>query len=242
MRKAQVVHRFGIYVMTVGLALAGAQGVSVAAEPAENQAPLRIIVFGAHPDDCELKAGGVAARWAAQGHKVKFVSVTNGDIGHFDEDGYLVITDRIKDLIITSGGKNVAPQRIESIVGKDYYIDQLAVVGDQRSAVGAIVVPAFEALAEFARERKLPFRDNDELISLPEVVELYRERIRNQSRELAPFEKIRRFTLVARQFTQQAGEITPTLKIRRKVVAEKYRELIERMYGGNETPEQDTSA
>ena len=131
---------------------------------------------------------------------------------------------------------------IEAIVGKDYYIDQLAVVGDQRSAIGAIVVPAFEALLEFARERKLPFRDHDELISLPEVVELYRQRIRAQSLELAPFEKIRRFTLVAKQFSRQAGEITPTLKIRRKVVAEKYHELIERMYGSPETPGNDTSA
>ncbi|MFN2372071.1 MAG: long-chain fatty acid--CoA ligase [Candidatus Krumholzibacteriia bacterium] len=160
-----------------------------------------------------------------------------GDVGHLDPDGYLVITDRIKDLIITSSGKNVAPQRIEAIVGKDHYIDQLAVVGDRRSAIGAIVVPAFESLLEFARERKLAFRDHDELIRLPEVVELYRRRIREQSRGLAPFETIRRFTLVAKQFSMQAGEITPTLKVRRKVIAEKYHELIERMYGTSEPPE-----
>jgi long-chain acyl-CoA synthetase len=104
------------------------------------------------------------------------------------------------------------------------------------------VVPAFEALMEFARERKLPFRDHDELINLPEVVELYRQRIRSQSLELAPFEKIRRFTLVARQFSMQAGEITPTLKVRRKVIAEKYHELIERMYGNADSTEPDTPA
>ena len=165
-----------------------------------------------------------------------------GDVGHIDDAGYLVITDRIKDLIITAGGKNVAPQRIEAVVGKDHYIDQLAVVGDSRSALGAIVVPAFESLVEFARERKLSFRDHEELIRLPEVVELYRDRIREQGRTLAPFEKIRRFTLVARQFSMAAGEITPTLKVRRKVIAEKYRELIERMYGGAEPPEGDTPA
>ncbi len=162
-----------------------------------------------------------------------------GDIGHLDADGYLVITDRIKDLIITAGGKNVAPQRIEAIVGKDHYIDQMAVVGDRRSAIGAIVVPAFESLLEFAREKKLAFADHDELIRLPEVVELYRDRIREQSLGLAPFEKIRRFTLVARQFSMQAGEITPTLKVRRKVIAEKYHELIERMYGAPESQERD---
>ena len=104
-----------------------------------------------------------------------------GDIGRLDPDGYLVITDRIKDLIITSSGKNVAPQRIEAIVGKDHYIDQLAVIGDRRSTIAAIVVPAFESLLEFAREKKLAFADHEELIRLPEVLELYRRRIREQS-------------------------------------------------------------
>ncbi len=154
-----------------------------------------------------------------------------GDVGRLDEDGYLVITDRIKDLIVTSGGKNVAPQRIESIVGKDHYIDQLAVVGDRRKFIGAIVVPAFEALKEFAAERRLKFRTEDDLIKLPEVVELYRDRIRAQGAGLAPFETIKRFTLVAKQFSMAAGEITPTLKVRRRVIAEKYHEIIERMYG-----------
>lgn len=153
-----------------------------------------------------------------------------GDIGCLEEDGFLVVTDRIKDLIVTSGGKNVAPQRIESIVGKDHYIDQLAVVGDRRKFIGALVVPAFEALKEFAAERRLKFKTDDDLIRLPEVVELYRDRIRDQCAQLAPFEKVKRFTLVARQFSMQAGEITPTLKVRRRVIAEKYRELIERMY------------
>ncbi len=162
-----------------------------------------------------------------------------GDVGHVDDDGYVVITDRIKDLIITAGGKNVAPQHIEAVVGKDHYIDQLAVVGDKRSVIGAIVVPAFESLLEFAKERQLAFRDREELIRLPEVVELYRERIREQGHSLAPFEKIRRFTLVAKEFSMQAGEITPTLKVRRKVVAEKYQELIEGMYGAPEPPGSD---
>ncbi len=153
-----------------------------------------------------------------------------GDIGHVDEDGFLLITDRIKDLIITAGGKNIAPQRIETLVGKDHYIDQLAVMGDKQKFISAIIVPAFDNLGEFALARKLPFKNHDELIKLPEVVELYTRRIRQHSENLAPFEKIKKFTLVARQFSQQAGEITPTLKIRRKVVAQKYQELIERMY------------
>ncbi len=153
-----------------------------------------------------------------------------GDIGHLEDDGYLVITDRKKDLIVTAGGKNIAPQRIESIVGKDYFIDQLAVVGDRQKVIGAIVVPSFEVLKEFAAERRLKFQTDDDLIKLPEVVELYRDRIRAQCAQLAPFEKIHRFTLVAWQFSMQAGEITPTLKVRRRVIVEKYREIIERMF------------
>ena len=158
-----------------------------------------------------------------------------GDVGRMDEDGFLLITDRIKDLIVTSGGKNVAPQRIEALVGRDHYIDQMAVVGDKQKFVSAIVVPAFVALKDFAEEKKLQFRDNDELIRLPEVVELYRDRIREAGRQLAPFEKVKRFTLVAKEFTQAAGEITPTLKVRRRVITEKYRELIERMYRPEES-------
>ncbi len=155
-----------------------------------------------------------------------------GDIGRIDEDGYLLITDRMKDLIITAGGKNIAPQRIETMVGKDHFIDQLAIIGDKQKFISAIIVPAFENLADFAKQRQLQFRNHEELIKLPEVVELYNKRIREHSKNLAPFEKIKRFTLVARQFSQQAGEITPTLKVKRKVVAEKYRQLIERMYSG----------
>jgi len=155
-----------------------------------------------------------------------------GDVGHLDAEGFLVITDRIKDLIITAGGKNVAPQRIETLVGQDHYIDQLAVVGDKQKFISAIVVPAFENLREFATQRKLPFRTDEDLIKMPEVVEFYTQRIREASQNLASFERIKRFTLVARQFSQQAGEITPTLKVRRKVISEKYRRIIERMYNG----------
>ncbi len=153
-----------------------------------------------------------------------------GDVGYLDDDGYLVITDRIKDLIVTSGGKNVAPQWIETTVGKDLFIDQLAVIGDKRKYISALVVPAFDALADWARKQKLSFESHEELVRLPEVLRLMTLRIRDQSRQLAPFEKIKRFTLMAKQFSMQAGEITPTLKVRRRVIKEKYRELIERMY------------
>jgi len=153
-----------------------------------------------------------------------------GDVGTLDDDGFLTITGRIKDLIITSTGKNVAPQLIETVIGKDHYIEQLAVVGDKRKHISALIVPAYETLAEWAQGKRLSFADHDELVKLPEVVRFMTERIRAQSHSLAPFERIRRFTLMAHQFTMEAGEITPTLKVRRKVVLQKYKTVIDRMY------------
>lgn len=153
-----------------------------------------------------------------------------GDVGHLDADGFLVITDRLKDLIVTSSGKNVAPQRVETIIGQDPYVEQLAVVGDRQKFLGALVVPSFEALKEWASQRKLSFRDEGELIHMPEVVKFMNERIAERCRHLAPFERVRRITLLPRPFLMELGELTPTLKIRRKAVAQAYREVIERMF------------
>ncbi len=154
-----------------------------------------------------------------------------GDVGRFDDDGFLIITDRIKDLIVTSGGKNVAPQRLETMIGKDPFIDQLAVFGDDRKFISALVVPTYESLAHWARSHKLDFSSHEELIKLPEVIRFMQTRIREQSLHLAPFEKVKRFTLLAKQFSIQAGEITPTLKVKRRVIMEKYGAIIESMYG-----------
>jgi long-chain acyl-CoA synthetase len=153
-----------------------------------------------------------------------------GDVGHFDEDGFLIITDRIKDLIVTSGGKNVAPQWVETVVGKDPFIEQLAVLGDSRKYISALVVPSFDVLSEWAKRQKLNFESHEDLVRMPEVIRHMTERITRQSKQLAPFEKIKRFTLMAKEFTMQAGEITPTLKVKRRVIHEKYKDLIERMY------------
>lgn len=153
-----------------------------------------------------------------------------GDVGHFDEEGFLVITDRIKDLIITSGGKNIAPQHIETTIGKDFYIEQIAAVGDRRHFISALIVPAFAELEKFARERGIPFTDREDLVRHPEIIAFYRQRIDAQSAELARYETVKRFTLLPEAFSQEGGEITPTQKIRRKVVQEKYREAIDTMY------------
>jgi long-chain acyl-CoA synthetase len=153
-----------------------------------------------------------------------------GDVGRIDDDGFLIITDRIKDLIITSGGKNIAPQRIETAVGRDHYIEQITTIGDRRKYVSALIVPSHEALESYAREQGLTFQTREELLKLPEINAFYRRRIDRQSAELAGYETIKAFTLLPREFSQENGEITPTQKIKRKVVAEHFRQEIDAMY------------
>ncbi len=152
-----------------------------------------------------------------------------GDAGVLD-DGYLTITDRIKDLMKTSGGKYIAPQLIETLIGNDYYVEQVSVIGDQRQYVTALIVPSFTALEEYARKKGIPFAFCEELIRHPEVIRLYEERIRENTLDLAPYEMVRKFTLLPRPFTQEAGEMTPTMKLKRKVINQHYGDLIETMY------------
>ena len=153
-----------------------------------------------------------------------------GDAGAFDAGGNLVITDRLKDLIKTSGGKYVAPQQIEAQVGGDGLIAQVAVLGDLRKFVAALIVPAFEALEEWARSVGVAVRSRAELISDPRVVALYQERVDQHNRALAPWEQIKKFRLLARELTVEDGEITPTQKVRRQRLAEEYAGLVDAMY------------
>ncbi len=153
-----------------------------------------------------------------------------GDIGMFDPDGFLRITDRLKELIITSGGKNIAPQHIETLVGKDYFIEQIVAIGDRRKFISALVVPAMEALETWARDKGITWSSVEELINRKDVLALYRKRIDMNSEKLARFETIKKFTLLPRPFTVETGEITPTLKLKRKKISENYFSLIEAMY------------
>ena len=153
-----------------------------------------------------------------------------GDIGEFDPQGFLRITDRIKELIITSGGKNIAPQHIETLVGKDFFIEQIVVIGDRKKFISALVVPAMDALEEWASKKGITWTSVEELINRDDVLELYRERIDLNSQHLAQFETIKKFTLLPKPFTVETGEITPTLKLKRKKISEKYYSLIESMY------------
>jgi len=153
-----------------------------------------------------------------------------GDVGMFDLQGHLMITDRKKHLFVSSGGKNIAPQPIESLFLQSKYIDQVVLIGDGRMFLAALVVPEFERLREYAVRHGISFSMSSELIQSPEVRKLYEKEIQHLQKDLPTYEKVRRFELLPMQLTVESGEITPTLKVKRKVVEKKYADLIEKMY------------
>lgn len=153
-----------------------------------------------------------------------------GDAGRFDPRGALVLTERLKDLFKTSNGKYIAPQALESRLGEDKYIEQVAVIGDKRKYVTAIIVPAIEAVKEYARKKKIQYRNLEELVRNSEIRRLIEQRIEAMQEGLASFEKIKKFTLLPREFTMESGELTNTLKIRRPVINSRYADEIEAMY------------
>jgi len=165
-----------------------------------------------------------------------------GDVGVLDEDGYLRITDRIKDLIITSGGKNIAPQHIESLFGSDPFFENVAVLGDGRLYVTALVVPAFPVLEQYAKEHGIPYASRKDLVERPEIVALYEGHIQEATRHIAGYERIKRFTLMPGEFSLEGGELTPTLKVKRRAVEQKYRALIDAMYAVGPGPVEATHA
>ncbi len=155
-----------------------------------------------------------------------------GDIGEMDSDGFIRITDRKKHLFVSSGGKNIAPQPIENLFLSSKYIEQFVLIGDRRMYCTALVVPDFEALKAYAAENGIGPLHNHELIRHPEIHALIERDIDQLQKDLANYERVRKFILLAKPFTIEDGELTPTQKVRRKVVEEKYAELIERMYQG----------
>ena len=155
-----------------------------------------------------------------------------GDIGIFDAAGHLVITDRKKHLFVSSGGKNIAPQPLENLFLQSKYIDQFVLIGDKRMFLSALIVPDYDALKEFADSHKLPYKTKEDLTKIPEIHKLIDEDIRRLQKDLSNYERVRRFAILEKPLSIEDGEITPTMKIRRKVVEERYRDLIEGMYQG----------
>ncbi len=153
-----------------------------------------------------------------------------GDAGRMDSEGNLVLTERIKDLFKTSNGKYIAPQAIESRLGEDKYIEQVAIIADQRKYVTAIIIPAFEALKEYAQKKKIEYHSLEDLVKNSDIVKMIAERIDELQSSFANFEKVKKFTLLPREFTMEAGELTNTLKIRRPVINLHYAREIEAMY------------
>jgi long-chain acyl-CoA synthetase len=156
-----------------------------------------------------------------------------GDIGRVDEDGCLVITDRKKDIIVTSGGKNIAPQPIENRLKANKLFAEVVMIGNKRNFAAALVVPAFEALEAWAKQQGLTVGGREELVRRPEVLAHYQGLVNGMTADLAQFEKIKKIALVAREFTQESGELTPTLKVKRRVVEERYKPMIDAMYEGS---------
>ncbi len=153
-----------------------------------------------------------------------------GDIGTIDEEGYLRITDRKKDIIITAGGKNVAPQVIEGMFIANPFIEQLAIIGDQKKYLVALIVPNFPEVAKWAKSKNITESDPAKLIKNPEVLKKYTEIVDELNKPLGRVEQIKKFTLIDRAFSQETGELTPTLKVKRKVVLAHFNDAIEEMY------------
>ena len=154
-----------------------------------------------------------------------------GDVGHIDGDGFLHITDRIKELIVTAGGKNVAPQPLENALKTDQFIAQAMVIGDQRNFVSAVVVPQAEVLTAWAEENGVD-GDLSALCRDPKVHTHYQQLIDTIMAKFSRYERVKKFSLVAEEFSQEEGELTPTLKLKRRVLLSKYAAIIDGMYDG----------
>jgi long-chain acyl-CoA synthetase len=153
-----------------------------------------------------------------------------GDIGRLDAEGFLTITDRKKDIIVTSGGKNVAPQPIEILIQSSPFIASAVVVGSSRKFISALIVPNFEKLEVYAREKGIPFAGRTELCGRAEVVDFLLAEVRRTTTELASFEQVKKIAVLDRDFEFELGEVTPTLKVKRNIVEQKYAALIESLY------------
>jgi long-chain acyl-CoA synthetase len=153
-----------------------------------------------------------------------------GDIAHLDKDGFLYITDRKKELLKTSGGKLVAPQPIENKLKNNLLVAQAALVGDKHKFISALVSPNFAALEQWARDHSIEAKSRSELVADSRVVALYGEIVREVNGSLANFESLKRFRVVADEWSQESGELTPSMKLMRRVITSRYAAVIDALY------------
>jgi long-chain acyl-CoA synthetase len=153
-----------------------------------------------------------------------------GDIGTIDDDGFLHITDRKKELFKTSGGKYIAPQPIEQMIKGSRFVNQVVLIGNGRKFPAALVVPDWERVESYAQLKGIKARNHDELCKHPRIIDLFERQIAGLTTELAQYERVKKVALVENELTIESGELTPTLKVKRRVVDEKYHDVIDALY------------
>ena len=154
-----------------------------------------------------------------------------GDAGKMDAEGNVFITERLKDLMKTSGGKYIAPQRIEGTLVQDRYIEQVAVIADERHFVSALIVPDFDVLNMYAQAHHIDYFNRSGLVKNEQILSLFAHQLREIQHDLADFEQVKKFALLIKPFTMESGELTPTLKLRRKIIFSRYKKEIDELYG-----------
>jgi long-chain acyl-CoA synthetase len=153
-----------------------------------------------------------------------------GDIGALDQDGFLRITDRKKELFKTSGGKYISPQPIEQAIKASRFVNQVVLIGAERKFPAALVVPVWEQLESYCKLKGIEFKSHSELCHHPRIIDLIQRQIDGLTPNLAKYEKIKKVALLENEFTIEGGELTPTLKVKRRVIDQKYRDVIEKLY------------
>ena len=155
----------------------------------------------------------------------------SGDVGEIDEDGYLKITDRKKDIIVTAGGKNITPQYIENKLKSSIYINDAVVIGDRRKFLSSLIMIDEDNVVKYAQDNKVQFSTYRDLTESPEIIRLIQSELNKVNEELARVEQIKKFTILPKKLYEEDGEVTPTMKVKRKYVNEAFKDLIEGMYG-----------
>jgi long-chain acyl-CoA synthetase len=153
-----------------------------------------------------------------------------GDIGQWVDDKFLKLTDRKKEIFKISAGKYVAPQAVEAKLKESFFIEQAVVLGDGQKYAAALIVPSFDAIKEFCRIENITYTSDDEILKNEKVSAKIRSEIENENKELAPYERVKKYHLLARELTAANGELTPTLKPKRRIIQEKYKAEIEEMF------------
>ena len=156
-----------------------------------------------------------------------------GDVGRMDDQGFLMITDRKKDLIITSGGKNIAPQNLENMLKQIPLVANAMVFGDKKKYLTALITLDQAETEQAAADKGIPYQEYEELTRREEITALIREGVEKVNSQLARYETIKNFAILPEDFSPEKGEVTPTLKVKRKVIVEKYRDLLESLYEGD---------